>query len=311
MGINLKDRASISGLIGNCATDFIGEVFFDELRAVLGDTAQDHFVVSCQGMNQRVRSNDVLSTDSLSVTVNSEIKEFLQLNLARNSIYHELPELLFHPIVLSSPGMSNKEIVEAIKANEKQDKELIQFFSPFDTFFFLENHKMLNRHLNLFSDPEALSNLRRVIDSILDCKTDFTIHERFKLFTVLLNTESYKENLPLLENLLYDVLGLHVRLSYEDAEISSFAYEGIGTGVLGYDIGINGIINSEIDDVKADIRLAGEEIDCASVERLKQKVRCILEYFVLSSRSIKISYSILSNFDFELGSKRLGYDTNL
>ena len=30
---------------------------------------------------------------------------------------------------LSTPGMSNKEIVEAIRATEKQDKELIQFLA--------------------------------------------------------------------------------------------------------------------------------------------------------------------------------------
>ena len=63
--------------------------------------------------------------------------------------------------------MSNKEIVEAIRANEKQDKELIQFFAPFDTEFFKEKVRINNRHLNFFSDPDSKKNFIKMINDII------------------------------------------------------------------------------------------------------------------------------------------------
>lgn len=87
-------------------------------------------MVNCHGMNSRVKSRDVLSVSVQHIAATNADKEYILLNLARNSIYHQLPELLFHPLVLSTPGMSNKEIVEAIRANENRIKSLYNSLHP-------------------------------------------------------------------------------------------------------------------------------------------------------------------------------------
>lgn len=139
MGTMLTQKKPLESIQRSQAINFVAEIFYDELQFILDRRLVDHTMVNCHGMNSRVKSRDVLSVSVQHIAATNADKEYILLNLARNSIYHQLPELLFHPLVLSTPGMSNKEIVEAIRANEKQDKELIQFFAPFDTEFFREN----------------------------------------------------------------------------------------------------------------------------------------------------------------------------
>lgn len=138
MGTMLAQKKPLESIQRSQAINFVAEIFYDELQFILDRRLLDHTMVNCHGMNSRVKSRDVLSVSVQHIAATNADKEYILLNLARNSIYHQLPELLFHPLVLSTPGMSNKEIVEAIRANEKQDKELIQFFAPFDTEFFDE-----------------------------------------------------------------------------------------------------------------------------------------------------------------------------
>ena len=157
MGTMLTQKKPLENIQRSQAINFVAEIFYDELQFILDRRLVDHTMVNCHGMNSRVKSRDVLSVSEQHIATANADKEYILLNLARNSIYHQLPELLFHPLVLSTPGMSNKEIVEAIRANEKQDKELIQFFAPFDTEFFKEKVRINNRHLNFFSGSTVIS----------------------------------------------------------------------------------------------------------------------------------------------------------
>lgn len=293
------------------AIDFVAEIFYDELQYILDRRLLDQTMVNCHGMNSRVKSRDVLSVAEQHVSTANTDKEYILLHLARNSIYHQLPELLFHPLVLSTPGMSNKEIVEAIRSNEKQDKELIQFFAPFDTEFFKEKVRINNRHLNFFSDPESKKNFSKMIEVLENVELSITSHQRYKLFLFLCNTERYKENLPAIEQLLLTVLGLNVKLRMETHEINEAVYLSVGNGCIGQTLGLNGPMESETDDLTATIIFDTPTDNYEEVKIQISNVRQILEFFILSVREINVDYMVYGETDFMLGENLLGYNTNL
>lgn len=293
------------------AINFVAEIFYDELQYILGRRLLDDTMVNCHGMNSRVRSRDVLSVSEKHITTSNTDKEYILLNLARNSIYHQLPELLFHPLVLSTPGMSNKEIVEAIRSNEKQDKELIQFFAPFDTEFFKEKVRINNRHLNFFSDPDSKKNFIKMVEVMENVEISITSHQKYKLFLFLCHAERYKENLPAIEQMLLTVLGLKVRLQLGVHEIDEPVYLSVGNGCVGQTLGLNGPVKSETEDLAATVVFDTPTDDYEEVKTHMSNVRRILEFFILSTRNIEVDYLIQGETDFMLGENRLGYNTNL
>lgn len=290
MGAVLAQKKCLDSIQRSQAIDFVAEIFYDELQYILDRRLLDQTMVNCHGMNSRVKSRDVLSVAEQHVSTANTDKEYILLHLARNSIYHQLPELLFHPLVLSTPGMSNKEIVEAIRSNEKQDKELIQFFAPFDTEFFKEKVRINNRHLNFFSDPESKKNFSKMIEVLENVELSITSHQRYKLFLFLCNTERYKENLPAIEQLLLTVLGLNVKLRMETHEINEAVYLSVGNGCIGQTLGLNGPMESETDDLTATIIFDTPTDNYEEVKIQISNVRQILEFFILSVREINVDY---------------------
>ncbi len=311
MGAVLAQKKCLDSIQRSQAIDFVAEIFYDELQYILDRRLLDHTMVNCHGMNSRVKSRDVLSVAEQHVSTANTDKEYILLHLARNSIYHQLPELLFHPLVLSTPGMSNKEIVEAIRSNEKQDKELIQFFAPFDTEFFKEKVRINNRHLNFFSDPESKKNFSKMIEVLENVELSITSHQKYKLFLFLCNAERYKENLPAIEQLLLTVLGLNVKLRMETHEINEAVYLSVGNGCIGQTLGLNGPMASETDDLTATIIFDTPTDNYEEVKIHISNVRQILEFFILSVREINVDYMVYGETDFMLGENRLGYNTNL
>ena len=310
MGTMLAQKKPLESIQRSQAINFVAEIFYDELQFILDRRLLDHTMVNCHGMNSRVKSRDVLSVSVQHIAATNADKEYILLNLARNSIYHQLPELLFHPLVLSTPGMSNKEIVEAIRANEKQDKELIQFFAPFDTEFFKEKVRINNRHLNFFSDPDSKKNFIKMIEVMENVELSITSHQKYKLFLFLCNAERYKENLPAIEQLLLIVLGLKVKLRLEVHEIDETVYLSVGSGCVGQTLGLNGLMISETDDLTATIILDTPTDDYEEVKTHLSNVRRILEFFILSTRNIEVDYLVRGETDFILGENRLGYNIN-
>ncbi len=311
MGAVLAQKKCLDSIQRSQAIDFVAEIFYDELQYILDRRLLDHTMVNCHGMNSRVKSRDVLSVAEQHVSTANTDKEYILLHLARNSIYHQLPELLFHPLVLSTPGMSNKEIVEAIRSNEKQDKELIQFFAPFDTEFFKEKVRINNRHLNFFSDSKSKKNFSKMIEVLENVELSITSHQRYKLFLFLCNAERYKENLPAIEQLLLTVLGLNVKLRMETHEINEAVYLSVGNGCIGQTLGLNGPMASETDDLTATIIFDTPTDNYEEVKIHISNVRQILEFFILSVREINVDYMVYGETDFMLGENRLGYNTNL
>lgn len=264
-------------------------------------------------MNPRVHSKDILSASLRYFSTPNSYKEVVTLHLARNSMYHQLPELLFHPLVISTPGMSNKEIVDAIRDNKKKEKELISFFIPFDTAFFKERVKIIDRDLNFFSNPTMRENLNHLVETMLGIPLDITDHQKYKLFLFLCNSDEYMENLPAIERMFSVVLDLEVRLRYIPHVITISQYSPINEGILGDNLGLNGEVECEGDDMEATVVFGQSENseDYNGQSRIDNIVTKILSFFILSFREIHIKHLIQGHTDCILGENRLGYDMNL
>ena len=288
----------------------LAEVFFRELLFISGDeNLSDKLVVRNHGMNSRVLSQDVLDFQAEDLPGTS--KEWFILHLARNGIYHQLPEFLFHPISLSTPNMTNNEVVEAMRANRKKEADAIKFFQPFDTEFFLDGVNVFKRSLNLFTNPYNSRILRGV--GSLFCPQEGLLNygERYRLFLFLCDTDKYKENLTKLESLLDTVLRVPVSLQYKSHYIEESPYKTLGDCHLGVDSGLFGRFIGELDDVEAKLCLEkGIESDILLKERT-EALKFVLSFFIVSARRVNVVYTIKSNNGFVLGTNFLGYDTEL
>ena len=312
MGADVEEKQKqVETFCKSPANNFLAEVFFEELQTVLGESLMDKIVVRNHGMNSRACSRDVLDVSIEYRPITSSIEELFTLHLARNSIYHQLPEFLFHPISISSPGMSNREIVAAIQNNRKIENETIHFFSPFDTEIFKDKVRISERYLNLFAEPGKNVILQRIVSGILGKRLTLSAYERYKLFLFLCKNSLYKENLPELEKLLYIVMGLRITLKYTYHYITDSPYGVIGDCCLGKDAGLVGPFISEQDDIEAKIIFEDKITDTAFLEDKIEMVKSVLYFFVLSARHIEVTYTVISNTEFVLGQNYLGYDTSL
>ena len=260
-------------------------------------------------MNSRVRSQDVLGIQTEDLPNTS--KERVVLHLARNGIYHQLPEFLFHPISLSTPSMTNSEVVAAMRANRKKEEEAIRFFQPFDTEFFKDGVNMFKRSLSLFDDPCSNRILQNVATLFSLQASSLKMGEKYRLMLFLCNAREYKENLPALEVVLHTVFRMRVALQYRPHHISESPYKSLGECRLGMDSGLSGTFTSELEDVEAKIYLE-ENIGNEGLLREKMDaVRFALSFFIISSRHVNVIYTVEANTEFVLGTNLLGYDTNL
>jgi len=209
----------VENFVRSEAGRLLAEVFFRELQFISGDgTLSDRLVVCNHGMNSRVWSQDVLDIQTEDFPNTS--KERVVLHLARNGIYHQLPEFLFHPISLSTPSMTNSEVVAAMRANRKKEEETIKFFQPFDTEFFKDGVNMFKRSMSLFDDPCANRILQNV-SALFSLQAGFLkLGEKYRLMLFLCKAGEYKENLPALEEVLHTVFHMRVALQYRPHHIS-------------------------------------------------------------------------------------------
>ena len=281
MGSSLSTRHEYTENFCNSeAGKLIAEVFFRELQFISGESLANKVVVRNHGMNSRVKSQDVLGvqTENLSESFNDRIV----LHLARNGLYHQLPEFLFHPISLSSPDMSNNEIV-----------------------------RIFGRSLDLFNNPYTDNILQKVSSLFYTGSVPLTQEEKYRLFLFLYRSDRFKEDLPTLEKVIYVILHIHIALKYKYHRTKDLPYGALGECWLGRDAGLSGTIISELDDVEAKLCF---EKNIENETFLKEKiaaVRFILSFFILSSRHIDVIYTVSSNTEFILNRNYLGYDTNL
>ena len=309
-GMMNDNEKYVENFVRSEAGRLLAEVFFRELQFISGDgTLSDRLVVRNCGMNSRVRSQDVLGIQTEDLPNTS--KERVVLHLARNGIYHQLPEFLFHPISLSTPSMTNSEVVAAMRANRKKEEEAIRFFQPFDTEFFKDGVNMFKRSLSLFDDPCSNRILQNVATLFCLQTSSLKMGEKYRLMLFLCNARKYKENLPALEVVLHTVFRMRVALQYRPHHISESPYKSLGECRLGIDSGLSGTFTSELEDVEAKIYLE-ENIGNEGLLREKMDaVRLVLSFFIISSRHVNVIYTVEANTEFVLGTNLLGYDTNL
>lgn len=309
-GMMNDNEKYVENFVRSEAGRLLAEVFFRELQFISGDgTLSDRLVVCNHGMNSRVWSQDVLDIQTEDFPNTS--KERVVLHLARNGIYHQLPEFLFHPISLSTPSMTNSEVVAAMRANRKKEEETIKFFQPFDTEFFKDGVNMFKRSMSLFDDPCGNRILQNV-SALFSLQAGFLkLGEKYRLMLFLCKAGEYKENLPALEEVLHTVFHMRVALQYRPHHISEPPYELLGECWLGVDSGLSGTFTSELEDVEAKVYL---EEDIGNEGLLREKmdaVRFALSFFIISSRHVNVIYTVEANTEFVLGTNLLGYDTNL
>lgn len=311
LGIMLKQNVDISNLKRSSATDFIAEVFFEELQFILGTDLEDILIVRNHGMNSRSESRDVIDVESQYISSEIDYKEHLVLHLSRNSLYHALPENLFEPLSLSTPSMSNREVVDAIRANRLRSKRNLEFFSLFDTELFKQRVQINNRCLNFLSDEKAKENLLNIAKKLLDTPLFISKQSWYKLFLNLCHTELFKENLLNLEKLIEVVLDIKTQIKYLPHAMDEMPYLPLGEASLGINLGLCGKVQSEIDDVEVTILLDEPIEDYDELQKNSHNIETVLQFFILSSRTIFIKHKIVTNTSFVLGNNYLGYDTYL
>ena len=290
------------------SSNLLAEVFLDELQFILGEDILEQVVVVNQGMNPRVKSKDILDVKLRHVYDWGEVVELI---LARNSIYHQLPESLFHPLTLSKPNMSQRELIEAIRENRKKEKEALHFFAPFDTAFFKERVRIHRRYLNFFSAKDEHPIRKALTKSILYDNKKLTPDECQRLFFFIGKSNTAKENLSEIRILLRETLNLEVTLQFKACLIENLPYPVLGESLLGLDAGLNGVIQSEIEDIEGIIHYHDSVPTMNEVQKHIESVKYVLGFFVLSSRKIYIKFMLDGTMDFILRNNRLGYDTQL
>ncbi len=305
----LEEKFEIHKLKRSTAADFIAEVFYKELEFILGRELDDILMVRKYGMNSRAMSKDVLDVTTKYVTTIDNYKEFLVLHLSQNGIYHQLPEMLIHPLMISSPTMSNREIVEAIRENKRREDRNIDFFLPFDTELFKEKVGIVNRHLSFLTDKKAKENLFRIAKRILDINLDIPKESLYKLFLNLCNAENFKENFKEIEKLILIVLGLEIKLKYVSNYFQDLPFFNLGSGQLGVNLGLVGKTKSEEDDVQVTIVLPKPINDYGELLKNIKTIKKILGFFIKANRKIIVSYEVKNEYDFCLGNRYLGYNT--
>lgn len=289
---------------------FVAEVFYEQLLFVLGDQSNKEIWVQNHGMNSRAFSKDVIDLSSYTYATDNLIKQAVFIHLGRNSFYHHLPEFFFHPLVISNPTMTNKDVVEEIRKNKKVEQGNIRFFIPFDTELFLERLKLSNRYLSLFTTKSGKKILMRLASKLIAKEMSLTKEQYYKLFMYMGKSENFKESLPKLEELLWNILGYPVQLNYQKKTHLNSPLENLGDGILGKNFGTQGPVKSEFSDVSATM-MPNKDMLYKRIKQEMRTIRGILEFFVFSNREIHLKYQCSFRNELRLGENYLGYDTIL
>jgi hypothetical protein len=245
-----------------------------------------------EGISKRNKSKDLLDISTLLYQdQKGYTNEAIVLHISKNSIYHNLPELLFHPLSISNPTMSNKEIVAQIKKNRETQKDSLSFFMPLDNELFKQYVKLSKRCLQLFNDENTL--FFKIIDELIAIDCNLTDLQKQNLFLFLGENQKYKENLPELEKLLTLMIENPVSLKYKKKYLTKMPFPSLSKAILGYDLGISGIVESEIDDIEATFFFDGN-IDYIKLTKKMELTKNIMSYFTSAAR--KIDFLFFNNY---------------
>lgn len=291
--------------------NYIAEVFYEEYLFLIDeDMEQNEVWIKQSGVGSRVFSKDVIDVSHHAYMTGSKMADSTMMHLSRNSIYHQLPEFIFHPISIRTRSMGTREVVEAMKENQKRAEENIRFFIPFDTELFKQTLKLNNRHLHVFQNEQAVENLFTISKKLIDKSFGLTKQQYYKLFLSLCKAEELKENLPGLQELFFQLLGEEVILKYKDRVNDTYPFLPIGSGILGANFGLQGNFILEQEDILATV-VTQETKPFEFFVKTKRIVEEVLEFFVFSNRSIQVDFRFAAKEEFLLGQNFLGFDTKI
>ena len=288
------------------------EVFFEEsLRIFRKEDPSLELWCKKMGMVSRVASRDILEVRTKFYAQDDQMKEAIFIDLAKNSLYHKLPEILFHPLNLQQDGTSKEKILLRMKTEQKKADEYLEFFAPFDTELFKNKVRLSNRHIYAFSDPSNRALLIRTIKKIINKDINLSNTQYYTFFRKLTHNSELKENLPALEKLLNDILGYKVKLNYIDKYINDDIYTKIGQeSYLGNNMGLFGEFKAEHQDLKATLCF-NQDLNIKQIQQEYRKVESLLEFFILAIRDIHLECYFEHHRDFIIGERMLYYGTVL
>lgn len=295
----------ISNLKKQINSELRAEILFYELQNSL--KKETTVLTKFDGVSKRSKSKDLLDVSSLLYQdQNGYTNEALVLHLSKNSIYHNLPELLFHPLSVSNSTMSNKEIVAEVKKNKQTEKDTLEFFMPFDNELFLQNVDLANRGLHLFDDKNDL--FFKIIDELLAINVKLTDVQKQNLFVILCEGDKNKEDLPELEKILSLLIDTPVKMKYKKHIMQENPFLKLGNAVLGFDLGLCGNVESEIDDLEVTLFFDGT-IDYTILTQKIELTYKILEFFIISARKINILFFNNYQLGIKFNENYLGINT--
>jgi hypothetical protein len=106
------------------------------------------------------------------------------------------------------------------------------------------------------------------------------------------------------------LLGNVVKLKYKKHVFTVSPFLKLSEGILGFDLGLCGSVESEIDDVEAALYFDGN-IDYRILEGKITLTHKVLEYFIISNRKIDIVFFNNYQLGIRLNENYLGINTIL
>ena len=144
----------------NINADIAVGVIDRNIRALTGVEAPVYTFFDFSGVHERTAKGDALSVNISSTSKRNAIR----YQLKRDSLYHILPEYLFHPLDRYADTDGDKEVfLEKRAAQKKIETEAKEYFYPYDKI--LNNLRIgFQHHLN----DKILDNEAFIIDFIIE-----------------------------------------------------------------------------------------------------------------------------------------------
>ena len=121
-----------------------------KVEQILAYLPYGSFKVAFRGLHKRNAYNDFVDIDTVERSDGCPI-----VGLARNSIYHALPEYVFHPIDRFSNIGEKERFKEEYEKQEKEKAQASRFFAPFDLLLLLFR-KDCRERLRAYSDTNSV-----------------------------------------------------------------------------------------------------------------------------------------------------------
>ena len=168
------------------------------VELLLSYLSQDDIKVRFGGLHKRNTYHDLIE-------LLNNTDDTLELTVGRNSLYHILPEYMFHPIdrFKDIPKTTDRELFQKEHEAQTQEAENAKkFFAPFDLLLLLLRRD-LREQLNTYADSNKV-----LIDIIGDSLTEEQRQNRFikQLIPLLPSCKNIRGNNTLLTFLLRKIL---------------------------------------------------------------------------------------------------------